>query len=185
MELNSILESLIHRLVMITRLRALLTMISVWSPDSVRFAKTTSFNVRITSHGVHFFSILWWCLLIVIIFFHLHETWIIILDTESQIFFFLMFLTTTKTKKLFEARNTWHSRWWQLKLFLFIVSVAVPFLVPSDFIHLYGTLNTFVFVCRNYVMLDCKFSKEHMAVFGSCYYYRNFHPITMFKERRL
>nr|XP_023886276.1 serine incorporator 3-like [Quercus suber] len=54
------------------------------------------------------------------------------------IFFFLMFLSTISTRKLFEVRNTWHSRWWAFKFFLFIVSVAVPFFLSSDFIQLYG-----------------------------------------------
>ncbi|XP_050239134.1 uncharacterized protein LOC126688478 isoform X1 [Quercus robur] len=54
------------------------------------------------------------------------------------IFFFLMFLSTISTRKLFEARNTWHSRWWAFKFFLFIVSVAVPFFLSSDFVQLYG-----------------------------------------------
>lgn len=54
------------------------------------------------------------------------------------IFFFLMFLSTSNTKKLFEARNTWHSRWWSFKFFLFVVSVAIPFFLSSDFIQLYG-----------------------------------------------
>ncbi|KAM3708450.1 hypothetical protein ACJW31_02G097500 [Castanea mollissima] len=54
------------------------------------------------------------------------------------IFFFLMFLSTISTRKLFEARNTWHSRRWAFKFFLFIVSVAVPFFLSSDFIQLYG-----------------------------------------------
>ncbi|KAG6668919.1 hypothetical protein I3843_01G198200 [Carya illinoinensis] len=54
------------------------------------------------------------------------------------IFFFIMFLTTSKTRKLFEVRNTWHSRWWAFKFFLFAVSVTVPFFFSPDFIQLYG-----------------------------------------------
>ncbi|KAL5542490.1 hypothetical protein UlMin_010200 [Ulmus minor] len=57
-----------------------------------------------------------------------------------RIYFFLMFLTTIGTKKLYEIRNKWHSGWWTLKLFLLIMSLVVPILVPSDFILIYGEL---------------------------------------------
>ncbi|KAK7847497.1 putative serine incorporator [Quercus suber] len=50
----------------------------------------------------------------------------------------LLLYLTISTRKLFEVRNTWHSRWWAFKFFLFIVSVAVPFFLSSDFIQLYG-----------------------------------------------
>ncbi|KAF5736677.1 serine incorporator [Tripterygium wilfordii] len=54
------------------------------------------------------------------------------------IFFFIMLLTTIGTSKLYEARNNWHSRWWTVKFFLLILSLAVPFFFPSDYIQLYG-----------------------------------------------
>ncbi|OWM77427.1 probable serine incorporator isoform X2 [Punica granatum] len=54
------------------------------------------------------------------------------------IFFFLMFLISFNTRKLNEARNIWHSRWWALKSLLLIVSMATPLLIPSSFIHFYG-----------------------------------------------
>ncbi|PSS35715.1 Serine incorporator [Actinidia chinensis var. chinensis] len=56
------------------------------------------------------------------------------------IFFFIMFLTTCKTSKLYETRNTWHSRWWSLKFIILVVSLIIPFFVPSDFVQLYGEL---------------------------------------------
>ncbi|XP_048234847.1 probable serine incorporator isoform X1 [Ricinus communis] len=56
------------------------------------------------------------------------------------IFFFVMFATTIKARKLYEARNTWHSGWWTLKLFLLILSMAVPFFFPSNYIQVYGEL---------------------------------------------
>ncbi|KAL5784455.1 hypothetical protein ACOSQ2_006847 [Xanthoceras sorbifolium] len=56
------------------------------------------------------------------------------------IFFFLMFLSTCNTRKLYESRNNWHSGWWPLKFCLLVVSIAVPFFFPSDYIQLYGEL---------------------------------------------
>ncbi|KAA8548489.1 hypothetical protein F0562_000244 [Nyssa sinensis] len=56
------------------------------------------------------------------------------------IFFFIIFLTTCKTSKLYEARSTWHSGWWALKFVLLIVSLVIPFFIPSDFVQLYGEL---------------------------------------------
>ncbi|PIA36115.1 hypothetical protein AQUCO_03400194v1 [Aquilegia coerulea] len=54
------------------------------------------------------------------------------------IFFFLMFLTTLKTRKLYEARNAWHSRWWTIKFVLMFISLTIPFFCPSFFIQYYG-----------------------------------------------
>ncbi|XP_022157955.1 serine incorporator 3 isoform X1 [Momordica charantia] len=56
------------------------------------------------------------------------------------IFFFLMFLSTSRTRKLHEPRNAWHSRWWSLKFIVFIVSMVVPFFFPPALIQLYGEL---------------------------------------------
>ncbi|KAJ7979719.1 Serinc-domain containing serine and sphingolipid biosynthesis protein [Quillaja saponaria] len=56
------------------------------------------------------------------------------------IFFFVMFLTTLKTRKLYEARNGWHSRWWVVKFLLLVISMAVPFFFPSDVVQIYGEL---------------------------------------------
>ncbi|KAB5564861.1 hypothetical protein DKX38_004915 [Salix brachista] len=56
----------------------------------------------------------------------------------SYIFFSVMFFTTIKTRKLYEARSSWHSEWWALKLVLLIVSMAVPFFLHSKYIEIYG-----------------------------------------------
>ncbi|XP_020541421.1 probable serine incorporator [Jatropha curcas] len=56
------------------------------------------------------------------------------------IFFFLMFVTTIKSKKLYEARSSWHSEWWTLKFFLLILSMAIPFFFPSKYIQIYGEI---------------------------------------------
>ncbi|KAJ4848602.1 hypothetical protein Tsubulata_045189 [Turnera subulata] len=53
-------------------------------------------------------------------------------------FFFFMFVTAIKTRKLYEARNTWHSGWWALKIFLLIISMAASFFLPSKYIQQYG-----------------------------------------------
>ncbi|KAK3021144.1 hypothetical protein RJ639_045917 [Escallonia herrerae] len=57
-----------------------------------------------------------------------------------RIFFFIMFLATCNTRKLFEARNSWHSGWWTLKFVVWIISLTVSFFVPPDFIQFYGEL---------------------------------------------
>ncbi|GFP94454.1 serine incorporator 3 [Phtheirospermum japonicum] len=56
------------------------------------------------------------------------------------IFFFLMFLSTCNTRKLDEARNAWHSGWWAMKFVLLLISLVIPFFIPSDYIQLYGEL---------------------------------------------
>ncbi|KAK2997930.1 hypothetical protein RJ639_026562 [Escallonia herrerae] len=56
------------------------------------------------------------------------------------IFFFIMFLATCNTRKLFEARNSWHSGWWALKFVIWIISLTVSFFIPPDLIQLYGEL---------------------------------------------
>uniref|UniRef100_A0A1D1Z171 Serine incorporator 3 n=2 Tax=Anthurium amnicola TaxID=1678845 RepID=A0A1D1Z171_9ARAE len=59
------------------------------------------------------------------------------------IFFFLMFLSTAGTKKLADVRNSWHSGWWAGKLLLWLGLMAIPFLVPSTFVQLYGKIAHF------------------------------------------
>ncbi|CAL9061211.1 unnamed protein product [Musa banksii] len=54
------------------------------------------------------------------------------------LFFFVMFLSTMGTKKLEDSRNLWHSEWWPAKIIIWIVSMVVPFFIPSAFIQLYG-----------------------------------------------
>ncbi|KAJ1271792.1 hypothetical protein BS78_06G153100 [Paspalum vaginatum] len=56
------------------------------------------------------------------------------------IFFWLMFATTFGTRKLYEVRNSWHSGCWILKSFVYVVSIGVPFIIPSIFIQLYGEI---------------------------------------------
>ncbi|KAI4369730.1 hypothetical protein MLD38_018144 [Melastoma candidum] len=56
------------------------------------------------------------------------------------IFFFLMFISTYNTRKLYEARNMWHSGWWFPKFILLVLSLAAPVFLPSSIIHLYGEL---------------------------------------------
>ncbi|XP_073102252.1 uncharacterized protein [Elaeis guineensis] len=54
------------------------------------------------------------------------------------IFFSFMFVTTFRAEKLEEARNSWHSRCWALKVAIYLLSVMAPFIIPSGFIQLYG-----------------------------------------------
>ncbi|KAJ1701940.1 hypothetical protein LUZ63_001719 [Rhynchospora breviuscula] len=54
------------------------------------------------------------------------------------IFFVIMFATTSGARKLHEFQNTWHSRWWILKLVLYFASLIVPFIIPKSFVLLYG-----------------------------------------------
>ncbi|KAL2506513.1 Chaperonin CPN60 [Abeliophyllum distichum] len=56
------------------------------------------------------------------------------------IFFFTMFLTTCYTRKLYEARNAWHSGWWALKFIILAISLAIPFFIPLYYIQIYGEL---------------------------------------------
>ncbi|XP_050215666.1 uncharacterized protein LOC126666833 isoform X2 [Mercurialis annua] len=56
------------------------------------------------------------------------------------IYFFVMFGTTIRTRKLYEAGNLWHSGWWTLKIILLIVSMGVPFFLPSNYIQIYGEI---------------------------------------------
>ncbi|CAL5026561.1 unnamed protein product [Urochloa decumbens] len=56
------------------------------------------------------------------------------------IFFWLMFATTFGTRKLHEARNSWHSGCWILKFLVYVVSIGIPFIIPNIFIQLYGEI---------------------------------------------
>ncbi|CAN6228757.1 unnamed protein product [Urochloa humidicola] len=55
-------------------------------------------------------------------------------------FFWLMFATTFGTRKLHEARNSWHSGCWIGKFLLYAVSIGIPFIIPNIFIQLYGEI---------------------------------------------
>ncbi|KAL3506303.1 hypothetical protein ACH5RR_031685 [Cinchona calisaya] len=96
------------------------------------------------------------------------------------IFFCTMFLTTCNTSKLYQARNTWHSGWWVLKFIILIISLVVPFFIPSDYIQIYGEIARigagvflllqllsvieFITWWNNYWMPDEK--KKHSCSFG-------------------
>ncbi|XP_072964541.1 uncharacterized protein [Typha angustifolia] len=54
------------------------------------------------------------------------------------LFFFVMFLSTVNTRKLEDHRTNWHSEWWPAKIILWLGFMALPFLIPSAFIQLYG-----------------------------------------------
>ncbi|CAN1810819.1 hypothetical protein LINPERHAP1_LOCUS26035 [Linum perenne] len=57
---------------------------------------------------------------------------------EDQIFFTSMLFTTLKTRKLYEARSCWHSKWWCPKAVILIVSMEAPFFLPSNHIQVYA-----------------------------------------------
>ncbi|XLS81798.1 hypothetical protein HN51_047629, partial [Arachis hypogaea] len=69
-----------------------------------------------------------------------HSLGVLRVSLGCYIFFLVMFLTTVKTRKLCEARNSWHSGWWGLKSILLLVSMALPFLLPSEFVQIYGEI---------------------------------------------
>jgi len=52
-----------------------------------------------------------------------------------------MFATTFGTRKLHEARNSWHSGCWILKSLVYAMSIGIPFIIPNIFIQLYGKFN--------------------------------------------
>ncbi|XP_042053260.1 serine incorporator 3-like isoform X4 [Salvia splendens] len=52
------------------------------------------------------------------------------------IFFFIMFLTMCNISKLYQVRAAWHSGWWGLKSVMLLIS----FVIPSDYIQIYGEL---------------------------------------------
>ncbi|XP_066346616.1 uncharacterized protein [Miscanthus floridulus] len=56
------------------------------------------------------------------------------------IFFWVMFATTFGTRKLHEARNSWHSGCWILKSLVYAMSIGIPFIIPNIFIQLYGEI---------------------------------------------
>ncbi|KAJ3679981.1 hypothetical protein LUZ60_016259 [Juncus effusus] len=49
-----------------------------------------------------------------------------------------MFVTTTGARKLHEIQNSWHSKFWILKIILYFVSIVIPFIIPKIFIQIYG-----------------------------------------------
>ncbi|XP_038972588.1 probable serine incorporator isoform X3 [Phoenix dactylifera] len=69
-----------------------------------------------------------------------HAAGVLRISLGCFIFFSSMFVTTLRAEKLQEARNSWHSRCWALKVAIYLLSVMVPFIIPSGFIQLYGQL---------------------------------------------
>lgn len=58
-------------------------------------------------------------------------------------FYFIMFLSTAGTSKFNERRELWHSGWWSAKMFMMLVLIVLPFLLPSEVISLYGEVAHF------------------------------------------
>ncbi|WJX10856.1 hypothetical protein P8452_01530 [Trifolium repens] len=69
-----------------------------------------------------------------------HSLGVLRVSLGCFIFFLVMFLSTVKTRKLCEGRNSWHSRWWELKAVLLLISVTLPFFIPSQFVQIYGEI---------------------------------------------
>ncbi|GAV86118.1 Serinc domain-containing protein [Cephalotus follicularis] len=59
------------------------------------------------------------------------------------VFFLIMFLSTSGTSKLQEPRDLWQSGWWSAKIVMWIALTIFPFIIPSNFIHLYGEIAHF------------------------------------------
>ncbi|KAL2342510.1 hypothetical protein Fmac_003795 [Flemingia macrophylla] len=59
------------------------------------------------------------------------------------IFYIIMFLSTARTSKQNNVRDTWHSGWWSVKIALWVVTTVIPFLLPSEFIQIYGEVAHF------------------------------------------
>ncbi|KAH0457510.1 hypothetical protein IEQ34_012825 [Dendrobium chrysotoxum] len=55
-----------------------------------------------------------------------------------SMFFFVLFFTTVGTKKVKDARNSWHSEWWLAKMLMWVSFMVVPFFIPSKFFMIYG-----------------------------------------------
>ncbi|XP_061366479.1 uncharacterized protein LOC133309700 isoform X2 [Gastrolobium bilobum] len=58
-------------------------------------------------------------------------------------FYMIMFWSTAGTSKLKQARDTWHSGWWSVKIILWVAVTIFPFLLPSELIELYGEIAHF------------------------------------------
>ncbi|XP_074559394.1 uncharacterized protein LOC141815350 [Curcuma longa] len=56
------------------------------------------------------------------------------------IFFSFMGATTWGVHKLQEVRNSWHSNWWASKCLIYLLSIAVPFIISENVIQLYGEI---------------------------------------------
>ncbi|KAL2553743.1 Serinc-domain containing serine and sphingolipid biosynthesis protein [Forsythia ovata] len=58
-------------------------------------------------------------------------------------FYFALFLSTAGTSKLHDRRELLHSGWWSAKIVMKIALIILSFLVPPEFISLYGQLAHF------------------------------------------
>lgn len=54
-----------------------------------------------------------------------------------------MFWSTARTSKLNDARDSWHSGWWSVKIVLWVALTIFSFVLPSEFIQLYGEISHF------------------------------------------
>ena len=71
--------------------------------------------------------------------------------TALQMFFFLMFLTTVGISSTRDIRDAWHAGWWPVKTILWITLIAAPFLIPPQYIEIYGVFPSIIFMhklCR-------------------------------------
>lgn len=66
--------------------------------------------------------------------------------TALQMFFSLMFLTTIGTSSTRDIRDAWHAGWWPVKTILWITLIAVPFLIPPQYIGIYGVFPSLIFM---------------------------------------
>ncbi|XP_047178532.1 probable serine incorporator isoform X1 [Vigna umbellata] len=67
-----------------------------------------------------------------------HALGVLRVSLGCYIFFSVMFLTTVKTRKLHESWNLWHSGHWEVKFIILLVSMALPFFLPSELVQIYG-----------------------------------------------
>ncbi|XP_054822802.1 uncharacterized protein LOC129321091 isoform X2 [Prosopis cineraria] len=51
-----------------------------------------------------------------------------------------MFVSTLETRKLQEGRNSWHCGCWGFKSFLLLLSITLPFFLPSQIVRIYGEI---------------------------------------------
>ena len=80
--------------------------------------------------------------------------------TALQMFFFLMFLTTVGTSSTRDIRDAWHAGWWPVKTILWITLIAAPFLIPPQYIEIYGVFPSLIFMHKlRRTCSTCRFKK--------------------------
>ncbi|XP_020591425.1 membrane protein TMS1-like [Phalaenopsis equestris] len=67
-----------------------------------------------------------------------HVSGVLRVSLGCFIFFICMIFTTFGARNLNQARNAWHSGWWTLKFFLYLMSIIAAYVIPVNFIHIYG-----------------------------------------------